>query len=53
MNKGVYIFVVSGVLRHKSAKWHFAMIGIWMFSFSLSLLIIPIEFFFRYLLVCR
>ncbi|KAH7713422.1 hypothetical protein AAVH_19218 [Aphelenchoides avenae] len=29
------------------------MIGIWMFSFSLSLLIIPIEFFFRYLLVCR
>ncbi|KAH7701223.1 7TM GPCR protein [Aphelenchoides avenae] len=53
LNKGVYIFVINGFLKHKPAVWHYWMIGIWNLSFSMTLIIVPIEFFFRYMLVCK
>ncbi|KAH7693559.1 SRJ-21 protein [Aphelenchoides avenae] len=53
LNQGVYIFVVNGFLKHLTAQWQYLMIGAWMFSFSLTLIIVPVEFTFRYMLVCK
>lgn len=54
VNHGVYIFVInSAFLKDLPDMYHHTCIGAWMFTISLTLLIVPVEFFFRYLLVVQ
>lgn len=53
INEGVFILSVNGVFKHLPVNYHYFMIWLWLFSVTMTLLVAPIEFFFRYMLICR
>ncbi|KAI1695473.1 serpentine type 7TM GPCR chemoreceptor srd domain-containing protein [Ditylenchus destructor] len=53
VNEGVVIFIVNGFVREWPLFWHYAFIWLYMTTASMTLLIVNIEFFFRYMLICK
>lgn len=54
MNHGTYIFIINGELpKGLSQEWQKFFVGLWMFAMSLTCIVSPVEFIFRYLLVVK
>ncbi|KAH7698334.1 Protein STR-92, partial [Aphelenchoides avenae] len=49
---GYMIFVPASIVKHLS-MWNYAAVWIWSTSLLMAILIVPFEFYFRYLKVCR
>ncbi|KAH7721263.1 7TM GPCR protein [Aphelenchoides avenae] len=53
VDKGHYILIVNGCLRFLPLQWHYALSIVHLTSVALTVLIVPVEFVFRYLIVCK
>lgn len=53
MNSGSYIFIVNGIPKTWSSHDQIYMLGLWMFGISLTCIVSPAEFIFRYFLVVK
>lgn len=53
MNSGVYLFAVNGMPKNWSPGWQKFMVAFWMFALSLTCIVSPVEFIFRYFLVVK
>ncbi|KAH7716614.1 Protein STR-92 [Aphelenchoides avenae] len=50
---GYMIFVPASIAKGLAMKWNYAAIWTWCASLLMAILIVPFEFYFRYLKVCR
>ncbi|KAI1700647.1 serpentine type 7TM GPCR chemoreceptor str domain-containing protein [Ditylenchus destructor] len=53
MADGVLIFVVNGFIKELPICWHYTFIWLFICTANMTLLVVPIEFVFRYMLICR
>lgn len=53
MNDGTYIFIMNGFPKDFSPEWQRVFVAVWMFGISLTCIVSPIEFIFRYLRVVK
>lgn len=47
------IFIVNGYFKEWPIEWHYLMIWIWITVMTMTVQVVPIEFFFRYMLVVK
>ncbi|KAH7724991.1 Protein SRJ-14 [Aphelenchoides avenae] len=53
LNNGVMIFIVNGYFKEWPIEWHYLLIWIWITVMTMTVQVVPIEFFFRYMLVVK